>query len=107
MQECAGGKCPGNVRSNINMSGPPDSFDLPGRLLFAIGAAVIGEGGGEPGGHGDDQRDDRSTAPSTGMIAAMQFDETGAPKPPEGPPGDLEAEETQTEMAAEGVEWSP
>eukprot|EP00959_Pyramimonas_sp_CCMP1952_P382150 8007548-Pyramimonas_sp.AAC.1 len=50
---------------------------------------MTGEGGGDPGGREDDQRDDQSTATRADMIAAMHFDETGEPKAPRGPPGGL------------------
>eukprot|EP00959_Pyramimonas_sp_CCMP1952_P223855 4680865-Pyramimonas_sp.AAC.1 len=75
MRGCAHGTNPGNVPFNANIPESPDNLDLPGYLPFTIGSAVTGEGGGDPGGHDDDQRDDQRTAPSTGMIVAIQFDE--------------------------------
>eukprot|EP00959_Pyramimonas_sp_CCMP1952_P373153 7814724-Pyramimonas_sp.AAC.1 len=67
---------PGNAPSNTMISGRPDNSDLPGHFPFAIGPAAAGEGGGDPGGREDDQRDGQSTAPSTDMIVAIHFDET-------------------------------
>eukprot|EP00959_Pyramimonas_sp_CCMP1952_P333239 6977763-Pyramimonas_sp.AAC.1 len=77
----------GDVPVNAKISGHPNALDLPGHLPFTVGAAVAGEGGGGLGGQGDDRRDDRSTAPSTGVIVALQFDEAGKSKQPRGPPG--------------------
>eukprot|EP00959_Pyramimonas_sp_CCMP1952_P175371 3665295-Pyramimonas_sp.AAC.1 len=56
---------------------------------FASGSAASGGGGGGRGGSDGDQRDGQSTAPSAGMLVAVQVDETGKPKPPGAPPGGL------------------
>eukprot|EP00959_Pyramimonas_sp_CCMP1952_P212988 4456419-Pyramimonas_sp.AAC.1 len=68
------------------MPSHPNALDLPSRHPFIVGAAAAGGGGAGQGGQDDDQRDGQSTAPSAGMIVALQWDETGRSKPPRGPP---------------------
>eukprot|EP00959_Pyramimonas_sp_CCMP1952_P398269 8344557-Pyramimonas_sp.AAC.1 len=53
----AQGTNPGNAPFNSKISDHPNNLDLPGHLPFTIGPAVSGEGGGDPEGHVDDQRD--------------------------------------------------
>eukprot|EP00959_Pyramimonas_sp_CCMP1952_P103806 2170463-Pyramimonas_sp.AAC.1 len=85
--EGAQGVNPGNVPFNAKMSSHPNALGSPSRLPFTVGAAAAGAGRAGQGVHDDDQRDDQSTAPSTGMHVALQWDETGKSKPPRGPPG--------------------
>eukprot|EP00959_Pyramimonas_sp_CCMP1952_P413357 8661595-Pyramimonas_sp.AAC.1 len=77
----------GNVHFNAKISSHPNTFDLPRRAPLTAGTAATDGGGVGQGGQEDDQRDGQSTVPSTGMLVALAWGDSGKSKAPRGPPG--------------------